>query len=319
MIAYRRQRGVALLVALLVVALAVMLIAALLDRGELALARTRNLLRAEQADAYAQGMDIYAATVLVAQVADGPDSHSSPWAMPMPPQEVPGGFISASMRDLNGCFNLNNLSGAYKAPWEAVFARLLTTLGIDPGLKNAIEDWLGTGADEQADRNDYLAQAVPYRPRHGPFAHVSELRLVRGVSGEVYARLAPHVCVLPPGTLINLNTASVPVLQSLAANITQAMAQKAWADGHAQYASVDDFMTMNHLPSSAVPQGLIDVHSTHFLARESITLDGVPFTFYSLIQRGGTAFSGTAVLARSRGSDDALTQAAPVTLPQNPF
>jgi general secretion pathway protein K len=300
---YRQQRGVALLVALLVVALAVMLIAALLDRGELALARTRNLLRAEQADAYAQGMDIYAATLLTMQAADGPDSNASPWAMPMPPQEVAGGFIGASMRDQNGCFNLNNLSGAYKARWEPVFARLLIALGLDPALETSVENWLGTGADENADRNYYLAQAVPYRPRHGPFVHVSELRLVRGVSGEVYARLAPHVCALPAGTLINVNTASVPLLRSLAPDITQAMAQKAWMDGKAQYVSVDDFIKANELPPALIPQGLIDVHSTHFLARESITLDGVPFTFYSLIQRGGPNFGGAAVLMRSRGGD----------------
>ncbi len=61
----RRQRGVALLVALLVVALATILIAALLDRGELALARTRNVLRGEQAEAYAQGLEAYAAEVLI--------------------------------------------------------------------------------------------------------------------------------------------------------------------------------------------------------------------------------------------------------------
>jgi general secretion pathway protein K len=38
----KNERGVALIVALLVVALATVLIAALLDRGELAAARTRN-------------------------------------------------------------------------------------------------------------------------------------------------------------------------------------------------------------------------------------------------------------------------------------
>ena len=59
-----RQRGVALLVALLVVALATVLIASLLDRGELGRARTRNQLREAQAQAYAQGLEVYAARVL---------------------------------------------------------------------------------------------------------------------------------------------------------------------------------------------------------------------------------------------------------------
>ena len=49
------QRGVALVIALLAVALALVLIASLLDRGELAYARTRNVVRGEQAAAYAEG------------------------------------------------------------------------------------------------------------------------------------------------------------------------------------------------------------------------------------------------------------------------
>ena len=60
----RRQRGVALLIALLAVALAVILIASLLDRGELAYARSRNALRGEQAIAYSEGLEAYAAQVL---------------------------------------------------------------------------------------------------------------------------------------------------------------------------------------------------------------------------------------------------------------
>jgi len=80
-----RQRGVALLVALLVVALAVILVAALLDRGELALARTRNVLRSEQAEAYAQGLEIYAVQVLIeTHLQQGADTNASPWATPLP-------------------------------------------------------------------------------------------------------------------------------------------------------------------------------------------------------------------------------------------
>ena len=135
-----RQRGVALLVALLVVAIAVILVAALLDRGELALARTRNVLRGEQAEAYALGLDAYAAQVLVATAnITGPDTNASPWATPLPAQEVPGGVIAASMRDLNGCFNLNNLAPAPSSGpaawgpgmWGQTFERLLDALHLD--------------------------------------------------------------------------------------------------------------------------------------------------------------------------------------------
>jgi len=118
-----RQRGVALLVALLVVALATVLIAGLLDRGELGLARTRNQLLESQAQAYAQGLEAYAARILQQDWAlngGGADSNGSTWAVPFPPTPVPGGTIAATMRDRNGCFNLNNLvdaGGAPNPPW----------------------------------------------------------------------------------------------------------------------------------------------------------------------------------------------------------
>lgn len=60
-VAAARQRGVALLVALLVVALTTVVIAGLLDRSELVAARTRNVLRNEQVEAFQQGLEAYAA------------------------------------------------------------------------------------------------------------------------------------------------------------------------------------------------------------------------------------------------------------------
>jgi general secretion pathway protein K len=309
-----RQRGVALLVALLVVALAVILIAALLDRGELALARTRNVLRSEQAEAYAQGLETYAAQILATTALNnGADTNASPWALPLPPQPVPGGMISATMRDLNGCFNLNNLGPRSLDAGASlkIFQALLMHLGIDPGLAEAVKSWANVGGD---DASYYLALPIPYRPRHGAFAHVSELRLVRGVSGDVYARLAPYVCALPPGTTINVNTASAPVLWSLDNTLSQAAAEKLWSNGQANYQEIGKFVTDAKAAGAMMvqtPSSLLAITSTYFLARGDIVLDDVPFTFYSLIERGGSA-GGIHVLERSRGSDDALVAPAPV-------
>ncbi len=305
-----RQRGVALLVALLVVALAVILVAALLDRGELALARTRNALRAEQAEAYAQGLEIYAAQVLQdPTLGGGLDTNASPWALPLPPQPVPGGVISATMHDLNGCFNLNNLSVARGNPglWRPVFQKLLKALSIDPRLDEAVNAWLDPHA---SDANRYLALPVAYRPRDDVFAHVSELRLVQGVSGDIYARLAPHVCALPPGTMINIDTAGVPVLQSL--GLSQAVAENLWQNGAAHWSTTQFKTQLTQLGVVLDPNldSWITTTSTYFLARGDIVLDDVPFTFYSLIER--VQNRPIAVLERSRGSDDALVAPAPI-------
>ena len=312
----RRQRGVALIVALLVVAIAVILVAALLDRGELALARTRNMLRGEQAEAYALGLDAYAAQVLLVASSSGePDTSTSPWATPLPPQDVPGGTIAASMRDLNGCFNLNNLGPSQRGQWAPVFDGLLGALQLDAALRPAIEGWLDPGMASTTELNAYLSQPVPYRPRGGPFAHVSELRLVRGVDATTYARLAPHVCALPPGTKINVNTATLPVLWALTGS--RVAAESRWQGGHAHFGASAQFFDGQPPVSPPVDRRLLEtllsVNSTDFLLRGDIALDGVQLTTWSVIryERGGPS-GGAHVVARARGSDEALAGPAPI-------
>jgi general secretion pathway protein K len=310
----QRQRGVALLIALLAVALAVILIASLLDRGELAFARTRNALRGEQAIAYAEGMEAYAAQILLRDREDNPDldTFSDSWAVPLPPQPVPGGQISASMSDLNGCFNLNNLSlpAGQAAVWRERMRNLLVALELDPSLNGAIVDWLDsdTNVDDEGGAEDsaYLAQPIPYRAANRVFAHVSELRLVRGVSGEVYSRLAPEVCALPPGTSININTASVAVLMSLDSHMTAVLAERIRQNRRARWT------TLTQALDEAKQQGVVianqsglGVTSSYFLARGEITLDDVPFAFSSILERGAPGpRGGIHVLARSHGSED---------------
>jgi general secretion pathway protein K len=314
----RRQRGIALLVALLTVALATILIAGLLDRGELALARTRNALRGEQAQAYAQGLEAYAAQVLLKDLSDdggSTDTSTDIWALPLPPQEVPGGIISATVRDMNGCFNLNNLSSENTASsvWRDVFRRLLAARGLSADLEEAVSAWLDKQGSSDSDDTYYLSLPVPYRRGRHAFAHVSELRLVRGISSEGYAQLAPFVCALPTGTKLNVNTASVPVLQALGDGITQAVAESLWQGGQAHWPSAE-FLTQWKDQGVKVDARLsretLSTASSYFLARGDMTLDSVPFTFYSLIERRIGADGGIRVLERSRGSDDALVATA---------
>ena len=307
----RRQRGVALLVALLVVALATVLIAALLDRGELTAARTRNGLRAAQAESYSLGLEAFAAHVLLQDTANGAstDTAGDIWSVPLPPTPVPGGEITATMSDLDGRFNLNNLSPANLQHdiWKDKFILLLSALKLDPTLANVVSDWMSTDTSIQTGDAYYLDQPVPYRRSRNIFLHVSELRLLKGVSGEVYAKLAPYVSALPPGTLINVNTASVPVLMTLDPQITQQMAQALWQQGHANYALIPDDLRKiqpDIVINSQTFSQCYGMRSTYFLARGQITLDDLPFVFYSLIERSTGTNAGVRVIQRSRGADD---------------
>jgi general secretion pathway protein K len=298
-----------LLVALLVVALATVLIAGLLDRGGLVAARARNALRQEQAQAYARGLENYAAEVLVRAQDQGTgyDAADSVWAIPLPPTPVPGGTIAAQMSDLNGRFNLNNLDPAYDTSqvWRDKFKRLLTVLKLDPAIADRTVTWMDASVATSTDDQFYLAEPVPYRRAGRAFAHVSELRLVAGVDGDSYAALASYVTALPPGTPINVNTASVPVLMTLGANVTREMAQAIWQQGSAHYQQTDDIRQAQPALRVIEHPECYGVQSSYFRARGLVTLDGLPFEFDSLIERrNGVANGGIRVLQRSRGGDD---------------
>jgi len=308
-----KQRGVALLVALLVVALCVVLIAGLLDRGELANARVRNALREAQAQSYGEGLEAYAARVLTQAALSGneADSNNSPWAVPLPPTAVPGGRIVASMRDRNGCFNINNLlddNGAPSTIWLPKFRRLLQALRLDDSLADVVVNWMRSGS--APDDQYYLQQPVPYRPAKRDLVHVSELRLVRGVTSDVYAHLEPEVCALPRGSVVNINTASVAVLMTLSSVVNEQVAKSVAQGGHANYGSIDD--ARGQLPGQLIECGgagvpatrCYDVKSSYFVVRGDITLDSLPFTYFSLIERRyGGSNAGIRVIERSRGGD----------------
>ncbi len=302
----RAQRGVALLVALLVVALAAILIAGLLSRGELAFARARNVVRSAQAEAYAQGLQQYAAKVLLDSWDQTRDFNASAWAVPLPPQRVEGGTISATLRDLDGLFNLNNLAPEVprRDEWLRLFRALLVERELDPRVADAVAAWLDPDSSE--DNAWYLALPQPYRPYRGRFSHRSELRLVRGVDARAYARLAPLVCALSPGTRLNVNTAPPPLLVAL--GLSRGEAERLWRGGSARYDSVAAFLEEAGDPGLQTLQDLLSVRSSWFLARARVELEDLSFDFISVLQRseGG----GVRVVMRSRGGEETQEEAS---------
>jgi general secretion pathway protein K len=139
---------------------------------------------------------------------------------------VEDGTLSGRVRDLQSCFNLNSLSVALKEgesgddleaqPYQfKVFRALLAELEVDDyeavQLTDAIRDW--TDKDTQlvssngAEDAYYEGLTPPYLVGNQWLLGTDELRAVRGMSGELYARLAPYVCALPNDKLVvNINT-----------------------------------------------------------------------------------------------------------------
>lgn len=301
----RSDRGIALLSALLVVALATVLVAGTLDDGQAGLARTRNLVRAEQADALAAGLEEWALQVLLRDLANEGrrDYRDDVWATGMPPTDVPGGRIAGRLFDLGGRYNLNNLvrGGAHDPVEVARFARLLRALKLDPTIADATLDWLDPDherASRGAEDAHYLQLDPPRRAANRTMVHASELRLVRGVTAEAWAALQPHVVALPTGTSINVNTATPIVLMALAEGLTEPAARRlAESARHESLATFDEAIVGLGLPP--VPPAGLDIASDYFVARAEIELDGIPIGYTSVLERRDGRLR---VLARSRGT-----------------
>ena len=224
-----QQQGVALVTALLVVSLATVAAVAMTARFQVDMRRTGNLLNGEQAYAYAVAAENWAYVILRRDRKETEhDSLDEDWATALPPISVEGGFVNGRVEDLQGRFNLNNLSGG--GGEEATiqldyYKRLLDILGLEEALVPALQDWIDADINatfpDGAEDDEYLLADVPYRAANRPLVDISELRLVKGYTPDVLAVLEPHVTVLPATTFININTATPVVLQALHADMEE--------------------------------------------------------------------------------------------------
>jgi general secretion pathway protein K len=287
-----RQRGVALVTAVLVVAIGTIIAVNLLWQGTLDLRRAEAALAADQGLMYVQGAEAWAADILRQDLVDSPDSDhlGEEWAIELPPLPVDGGTIAGRLEDLQGRFNLNNLVGADGRENQLArqqFERLLALLDLDPGLAGAVVDWLDpdtelrfpTGGEDVV----YSDAEPPYRTANSMITSPSELMAIAGFDRESYQRLAPYVTVLPRGTKLNVNTASEVVLASLSEDIDLGMAASL-VEERAGANFIDIDATFEGLVEADVLQQ-IDGVTEHFLLTATVTLGSNQLTMRSVLQR----------------------------------
>ncbi|WP_139406024.1 GspK family T2SS minor pseudopilin variant ExeK [Aeromonas veronii] len=223
-----RQRGMALLVVLLILSVMVIIASNMSGRLQLELRRTANITTGKQAWWYALSAEALVSKVLTQDFKDNPDvvNLSQNWARKNTVFPVDDGQLKGEVTDLQSCFNLNSLSVASKEgssgeeleqqPYQVqVFRELLKQLAMDDyeaaQLTDAIRDWTdkdtvlvsSLGAEDAY----YEGLKPPYLTANQLMLGKDELRAVRGVTARVYAKLAPYVCALPSDKLkININT-----------------------------------------------------------------------------------------------------------------
>ncbi len=305
---HRRQGGIALLMVMVIVALATLLATELVRQQQLQVHRGGNLLHGDQAFEYALGGEVWARRLLLKDAADSShDSLDEFWNQGLPPTPIPGGTISGRLRGLQGRFNLNNLQAGQQPDtlWNERFERLLKDLDLPDGLRLAAVDWIDADSEVQpgggAEDDFYSRLPEPYRAANRPFADVSELHLLRGVSSEIYATLLPQVTVLPDKTQLNVNTAPGEMLQALGLSSAEAEAVIAARD-KTPFKTLDAFTGLPVI-AAAIDGGDFDdsaltVSSEYFELEVAVAMGDQRLVQYSLLKRDGK--DTVTVLARRR-------------------
>ena len=231
MIRGKHTQGFALIGVLIMVALVTSATIAMAIRQSSDIDLAYNLFRADQAALHAQAIDLWAANILNEDLQQNlADGARDVWNQNLEQVSMENGSVSANIIDLQSRFNINNLAlSTEESSLELErFQRLLTVLGLNPGIADAVADWIDydniVRYPNGAEDDYYLAQPVAYRSANQILHEISELRMIRGIDQATYERLLPHVVALPVGVGININTAMPQVVMSLAEGISQGQA-----------------------------------------------------------------------------------------------
>jgi general secretion pathway protein K len=237
-----RERGVALLTVLLLVAVMATIAVGVLDDVRFGLRRSANMAAMAQARWYAIGAETFAGLQIgrLAQSDPARTTLAGDWNGRTFRFPIDGGVMTTRVRDGGNCFNVNVFAAtasereeaaeaeeeAAPAPVETAggppipferrqFAALLAAIDAPDrdvrDVVDAVADFIDpdsqrTGSGWEDDR--YAQLPAPYRTAGGPLSEVSELRAVIPVTPELYAAMRPYLCALPfagPAKL-NVNT-----------------------------------------------------------------------------------------------------------------
>ena len=295
-----RQRGVALIMAVLIVALATILAINVTFSSMVDQRRSANLFALDQGFEVALGAEAWAADFLRKDAQQSQQDHfGEAWAQTLPPLPIDEGIgtIEGRLEDMQGRFNLNNLvfaDGTTNQPAVEQLERILSMLEIEPSWAAMIADWIDAdsnpGFPDGAEDAVYTGLDPPHLAANMPVTRVSELMSLPGFGFERYQRLRPYVAALPIGTTLNVCTAPGIVLDALSESQRQFSIDPKNLQTRRKDACfptlVDLQGTLGQTAYDQLKESLSE-QSSYFRATLWVTIGTTQFTLYSLLARGG--------------------------------
>ncbi|CAA0087237.1 Putative type II secretion system protein K [Zhongshania aliphaticivorans] len=231
-----KQRGAALMMVLLIVAIMVVLAVGLTDGVRYSSQRLLNQRLMDQGYWYALGGERIAVFGLQDASSEPVTALNQDWARKDIVFPIDGGSIAGLIVDEQACFNLNALYRAEAATGaeedvtaaELIFTGLLENLEISAQRAEFIigrtQDWIDSDFSPEgiygAEDLTYTALDYPYLPPNSLLDSVSEMGLYAEFEEDEQTRIEPYLCALPEvSTTINVNTLAVEQAALLAAAV----------------------------------------------------------------------------------------------------
>lgn len=247
-----KQRGMAIISALLIAAVVAVIAAGLLTRQRVF---TRSL-EAEQLRIQGQWLLLGALEdsrqrLWEARQKDVLTRLDQPWA------RAQKGLFEGRLEDEQGKFNLRNLVNRGRPDAEQVqnFERLCGLIGVDGALSRRISQRVIASYDQ-----------TEQPARYPMLRSLDDLSGVEGLDPLLLQRMQGLVSVLPGVTWVNGNTARAEVLSAVVPglSLSQAQALVAERDGGRWFINRGDFVNRLHLPQVAVESVLVGITSEWF-------------------------------------------------------
>jgi general secretion pathway protein K len=241
--ATRQNRGMALLIVLVVIALLSTLLTELAFSTLVDLRLTETFRDTTRAYYLAKG-GVNAGQMILQEDRNGYDGLDEPWSQGVVNYPVGEGAVTVLITDQSGKLGINAMVNRDTPSAVMIdrFYRLMLSLEIDKWgdpaeLTAALIDWIDEGESPYpmiltggldipvagAEGTYYQSLTQPYPIKNGRIETLKELALVKGFTPEILRRIVPHVA-LHEEVKININTASSAVLRSLDPEIDEDVA-----------------------------------------------------------------------------------------------
>jgi general secretion pathway protein K len=207
------RRGSALVIVLLLVSMITALVVEFAYEIYADTSSTDNWVNAQRASLIAKSGQTFSSEFLK-EVNGYKYTYTRDVSLPVPLDFGRNSHLILKVEDEKAKLNINKVT---QTKYFNILKRLLEYLNIDPDLAYSVADWIDTDSDPRLGNSEDNA-------KNSLLWSLDELQYIDGMSAESFEKLRPFLTVHGDG-LININTAQLPVLISLHAEMTETLAQ----------------------------------------------------------------------------------------------